>query len=355
MAKAVGVDPQQKFSGSGAIRSGHEIDVARLERYLTDRMEGFFGPLQVEQFHGGQSCPTYKLITPNHTYVLRRKPPGKLLPSAHAVDREYRAITALWDTPVPVPRTWLLCEDEEVAGTVFYVMDFLQGRIIWDPLIPGCSNDERAAIYDAKNATLAALHSVNFEAVGLGDFGKQGNYVARQVSRWSKQYIASETETIEEMNCLIEWLPENIPEEDPVAIVHGDYRLDNMVLHPTESRVLGVLDWELCTLGNPLPDFAYHCMLWETNPDLREDRTCHRLGIPTQAEYIASYCDRMGRDEIAHWDFYMAYNIFRSAAILQGIVGRVRDGTASNVHAAERAAQVRPIAQTAWQMVQDIR
>ncbi|SLN33028.1 phosphotransferase [Oceanibacterium hippocampi] len=347
-------DAQQEFSGTMAVRDQHAFDEKALEAYLAKRLPGFEGPLTVQQFKGGQSNPSYKLVTPKRAYVLRRKPPGELLPSAHAVDREYRVISALADTDVPVPKAHLLWEDSDVIGTAFYVMDFVAGRILWDPQLPGIDPAERAAIFDAENAVMAALHQVDYQAVGLGDFGKTGNYLARQINRWSKQYKASETETIEAMDNLIAWLPENIPPGDETTLVHGDYRLDNMVLHPTEPKVLAVLDWELSTLGHPLADFTYHCMIWRLGPDVFRGLggvDVKALGIPTEAEYVAAYCRRTGRERIEHFDFYMAYNMFRLAGILQGIMGRVVAGTAASAQALESGRRARPLAELAWQEV----
>jgi len=343
---------QDTFSGTKEVAESHRFDENRLREYMEDHVEGFSGPLEVRQFKGGQSNPTYQLITPSHKYVLRRKPPGKLLKSAHAVDREYRVITALGTTGFPVPKTYALCEDESVTGTMFYIMDCVDGRILWEPTLPELEPDERGAIYDAMNETLARLHQVDYEAIGLADFGKPGNYFARQIGRWSKQYKLSETGSIEEMDRLMEWLPENIPPGDETTIVHGDYRLDNMVMHATEPRVIAVLDWELCTLGHPLADFSYHLAPWRL-PEFAfngfADRDMAGTGIPTQDEYTAAYCKRTGRDGIGNLDFYMAYNVFRLAAILQGIAGRVRDGTASSQHAAATAAAVQPLAQMSWE------
>jgi aminoglycoside phosphotransferase (APT) family kinase protein len=292
-------------------------------------------------------------------FVLRRKPPGKLLPSAHAVEREYRVIKALHPTGFPVARPHLLCEDESVIGTAFYVMDFVEGRVLWDQSLPGMSKAERGAIWDELNRVIAQLHSLDYRAIGLESFGKPGNYIARQVARWSTQYRASETERIEAMDQLIDWLPHNIPPETDTTVVHGDFRLDNAIYHPIEPRILAVLDWELSTLGDPLADFAYHCMSWHIPPgqfrgiaglDLAD------LGIPSERGYVARYCQRTGRQEIdaAHWDFYMAYNLFRIAAILQGIRKRVVDGTAASAHAQDAGARARPMAELGWQLVEKI-
>lgn len=359
MAEAAEDDRQEKFSGTKDVAEAYRFDVAKLETYLADRIEGFAKPLDVRQFKGGQSNPTYQLITPNRKYVLRRKPPGKLLPSAHAVDREYRAIAALYPTGFPVAKPYLLCEDDSVIGTMFYVMDCVEGRIYWGPLLPDCAPEERSAIYKAMNETLARLHMLDYEKLGLGDFGKPGAYIARQISRWTKQYQLSETDKIWEMDKLIEWLPAHVPPQDRNSIVHGDYRLDNMILHPTEPKVLAVLDWELCTIGDPMADFTYHLMQWQMPPGGTSGGTAtllgadlEALGIPTMDEYVAMYCRNTGRDNIPDLDYYTAYNFFRIAAILQGIVGRVRDGTAANVNAATHADAVRPLAQRAWHFAQ---
>lgn len=350
---------EQDFTGTMPVSERHRFDEDALEKYLRESIPGFAGPLSVEQFKGGQSNPTYRLTTPTHNYVLRRKPPGKLLPSAHAVDREFRVIAALADTDVPVARAWCLCEDESVIGTAFYVMDCVQGRVLWEPTLPGMQAAERAAIYDDMNRVIAALHTVDYAAVGLEDFGKPGNYFERQIARWSKQYRASETETIDAMERLIEWLPANIPPGEETSIVHGDYRLDNIIYAPDAPRIAAVLDWELSTLGHPLADFAYHCMTWHVpagvfrglgGADLAES------GIPAEADYVETYCRRTGRDPIDpdHWDFYLAYNMFRLAAILQGIMGRVVDGTAASRQAEEMGRAARPLAELSWAQVQKI-
>ena len=345
------------IEGTAEVRDVHRFDVGTLERYLRERIEGFRGPLTVRQFRGGQSNPTYYLEAGGREYVLRRKPPGKLLPSAHAVDREYRVMTALRDSDVPVPRTWCLCADESVIGTPFFVMDYVDGRIFWDPSLPGMNGPGRAAIFAEMNRVIAALHKIDLQALGLADYGKTGDYLARQIARWTKQYRASETEKIEAMERLIEWLPENIPADNETTIVHGDYRLDNLIFHPTDSRIAAVLDWELSTLGHPLADFAYHCMSWHVpgggpfggmgGLDLEG------LGIPSEAEHLAAYCRRVGRGPIDpdHWDFYIAYNMFRAAGIAQGIMGRVVDGTAASEHAAEVGRWARRMAELGWQQV----
>jgi aminoglycoside phosphotransferase (APT) family kinase protein len=346
---------QEKFSGTQPVREAHKFDVARLEAYLRENVEGFSGTLEVAQFKGGQSNPTYRLSAGGTSYVLRRKPPGNLLPSAHAVDREYKVITALAKAGIPVPRTYCLCTDDSVVGTWFYVMECVEGRIFWEPQLPGMEAAERAAIYDAMNDVIARIHSADYEALGLGDFGKPGNYFERQITRWSKQYKASETETIEAMDKLIAWLPDHIPPGDDTSVVHGDYRLDNMVFHPTEPRVLAVLDWELSTLGNPLGDFSYHLMPWRLSPDVFRGFAgvdLAGLGIPSEDDYVAAYCRRTGRDGIPDLDFYMAYNMFRLAGIAQGIMGRVRDGTAASKHAIETGKLARPIAEAGWAQVE---
>jgi aminoglycoside phosphotransferase (APT) family kinase protein len=346
--------------GTTAVSERHRFDVGALTAWMRDHVEDFAGPLTVEQFKGGQSNPTFKLITPARAYVMRAKPGpvAKLLPSAHAVEREYRVLAALASTDVPVARVHGLCEDESVIGRAFYVMECVEGRVLWDQSLPGVSNAERGAIYDEMNRVIAALHKVDVQAVGLSAFGKPGNYFARQISRWSKQYQLSETETITEMDRLIEWLPQHIPPGDETTIVHGDYRLDNMIFDRERPRVLAVLDWELSTLGHPLADFSYHCMSWHIPPvqfrglgglDL------DALGIPGEQEYIRRYCARTGRAAIEHWDFYLAYNCFRLAGILQGIVKRALDGTASSPQALEQGKRVRPLAEMAWAFAQKVR
>jgi len=353
----MGSSNRDTFAGTMPVSERNRFDLAKLEAYLREHIDGFAGALEVEQFKGGQSNPTFRLSAGGKRYVLRRKPPGKLLPSAHAVDREYRVMTALRDSDVPVPRTWCLCADESVIGTPFFVMDYVDGRIFWDPSLPGMNGPGRAAIFAEMNRVIAALHKIDLQALGLADYGKTGDYLARQIARWTKQYRASETEKIEAMERLIEWLPENIPADDETTIVHGDYRLDNLIFHPTDSRIAAVLDWELSTLGHPLADFAYHCMSWHvpgggpfggmSGLDLEA------LGIPFEAEHLAAYCRRVGRGPIDpdHWDFYIAYNMFRAAGIAQGIMGRVVDGTAASEHAAEVGRWARRMAELGWQQV----
>ncbi len=346
---------QDRFVGTMPVQERHRFDEGALEAWLKRNVADYSGPMEVQQFKGGQSNPTFKLITPNRKYVLRRKPPGKLLPSAHAVDREYRVIKALGETDVPVAKAYGLCEDDSVIGTAFYVMDCVEGRIFWDQRLPELNRDERGQIFDAMNRTIAALHKVDYTAVGLGDFGKPGDYFARQIARWSKQYKASETEHIPAMEKLIEWLPQNIPPGDEVSIVHGDFRMDNMIFHPTEPRVVAVLDWELSTLGHPLGDFCYHLMSWRLAPEVFRGLAgidFAAQGIPDEAEYCRLYCQRTGRDGIPHLEFYMAYNMFRIAGILQGIMGRVKDGTAASQHAIESGKRAKPIAEIAWAVVE---
>jgi len=336
----------------------HDLPLDRLEAWLREHVEGFAGPVAAERFSGGQSNPSYRLDAGSGTYVLRRKPPGPLLPSAHAVDREFRVMRALTETPVPVPRVHALCEDDAVVGSAFYVMEYLDGRIFWDQRLPEIASPaERGAMFDSMNAVIAALHNVDYGAVGLGDFGRPGNYMGRQIARWSRQYQASETESIPAMNRLIDWLPEHLPPESPPAIVHGDYRMDNLVFHRTEPRVIGVLDWELSTIGDPLADFAYHVMTWRVTPELFRGLSgvdFAGLGIPEEPEYVAAYCRRTGRDGVAAWDFYIVYSLFRIAAIVQGIAKRAIDGTAASTEAAEIGRTARPLAEQAWKLAQSL-
>ena len=349
----------EEFVGTMPVQEKHRFDSAALERYMRENVNGFSGSLSIEQFKGGQSNPTYRLSAGGKRYVLRRKPPGKLLPSAHAVDREYRVISALYNAGIPVAKTYALCEDENILGTAFYIMDCVEGRVLWDQALPGMQPNERKAIWDEMNRVIAALHQVDYEKIGLADFGKPGNYLARQIGRWTKQYKASETEKIEAMDNLIAWLPENIPPSEETSIVHGDYRMDNVIFHATEPRIAAILDWELSTLGHPLADFSYHCMSWRLSPG--EFRCIagydwKALGIPTEEEYVAAYFKRTGREPIdpRQWDFYMAYNMFRLAGILQGIMGRVVDGTAASQHAIESGKRARPMAEAGWRQVEKI-
>ena len=358
----------EQFIGTRPVAASHAFDVAALEAFLSEKLPGFAGPLHVEQFKGGQSNPTYKLLTPACSYVMRTKPgpAAKLLPSAHAVDREFKVMRALSGTDVPVAQMHVLCEDERVIGRAFYVMEFMDGRVLWDQSLPGMSQRERAAIYDEMNRVIAALHQADVQAVGLADFGKPGNYFERQIGRWSKQYQASETEPIEDMNRLIEWLPKNLPDSaldnSQVSVVHGDFRLDNVVFHSTEPRVIAVLDWELSTLGHPLADFSYHCMAWHIPPGTFRGigGLDHAgLGIPTEQEYVRRYCERTRRHDpkalAEDWSFYLAYNLFRLASITQGIAKRVVDGTASSAQARATGASTRPLAEMAWKFAQQAR
>lgn len=339
----------------GPVTERHRFDERALERHLEQNLPGFRGPLEVRQFAGGQSNPTFFLRAGDLRLVLRKKPPGQLLPSAHAVDREFRVIRALGGTDFPVPRAHLLCEDPAVIGQIFYVMDWVPGRIFRDPLLPGMAPDERAAIYDAMNATLAALHRIDPQAIGLGGFGKPGNYFERQIARWIKQYEASKTEEIESFDRLIEWLPESIPPGDETRIAHGDFRLENMIFHPEEPRVLAVLDWELSTLGHPLADLGYNVMGYFTPPGQPQrlaDVDLEATGIPSVDEYVAAYCRRTGRAGIENLPFYVVFALFRSAAIAQGIAMRAKIGTASAENAALVGKLARNIADRAWQLAQ---
>ena len=353
------------FVGTRPVSEKHAFDMDALSQWLSANLEGFKGPLTVEMFKGGQSNPTYKLITPAQSYVMRAKPGpvAKLLPSAHAIEREFAVMTGLAGTDVPVPRMHCLCTDESVIGRAFYVMECMQGRVLWDQSLPGMDPAERRAIYTEMNRVISALHTVRFAERGLANYGKPGNYFERQIGRWSKQYVASITQPIAEMDQLMAWLPAHIPadarDEARVSIVHGDYRLDNMMFHPTEPRVIAVLDWELSTLGHPLADFSYHCMAWHIPPGAFRGiggLDFEALGIPTESEYIRLYCDRTGLttpDALkADWNFYMAYNLFRLAAILQGIAKRVEAGTASSAQAASSGAGARGLAEMAWKFAQ---
>jgi aminoglycoside phosphotransferase (APT) family kinase protein len=333
------------------------LPLARLEGWMRDHIDGFHGPLAAEQFEGGQSNPTYKLRSGAGSYVLRRKPLGQLLPSAHAVDREYRVMRALSGTDVPVPKVYALCEDDSVIGSAFYVMEFLDGRIFWDPRLPGLASDERRAMFQSMNTVIAALHSVDHAAVGLAEFGRPGDYMARQVARWSRQYQASETEQQPAMDRLIEWLPSHLPPEGEPRIVHGDYRIDNLIYHPTEPRAIGVLDWELSTIGDPLADFAYHAMAWRVTPELFRGLAgvdLAGLGIPSEDEYVAAYRSRTGRGRIADWEFYIVYSLFRLAAIMQGIAKRAIDGTAASREAVELGRLARPVGEQAWTLARSL-
>jgi aminoglycoside phosphotransferase (APT) family kinase protein len=339
------------FTGTKPVADALAFDEAALDLWMREHADGYAGPLSVNQFRGGQSNPTYKLDTPERSYVLRRKPPGVLLPSAHAVDREFRVMKALGESGFAAPKMIGLCENPDVIGTAFYVMEFVEGRIFWDPLLPDLSNAERAAIYDASNATLAQLHSTDFAAAGLGDYGKPGNYFERQIGRWTKQYRAAETQTVAAMDRLIDWLPQAAPAQERTSVVHGDYRLDNMIFHPTEPRVIAVLDWELSTLGDPLADFTYQLMGWVMPQEVRNGFLgvdIDALGIPSVEAYTEAYCERTGRNGIENLDFYFAYNIFRLTGIVQGVYARALQGNASNAKAMEMGAAIAPLAEHAW-------
>ncbi len=349
-------------AGAQDPRGGHPrpdlgFDPAQLGPWLRQHVEGFSAPFKISPFVGGQSNPTYLIESPAGRYVLRRKPGGKLLPSAHAVDREYRVIAALAGTQVPVARARALCVDETVIGTAFYVMDYVEGRIFWEDALPEVPAKERRAIYNELNRVLAALHAVDFRAVALSDYGKPDRYVERQVARWTKQYRASETESIDAMERLIDWLPRHVPPEEEPCIVHGDYRLDNVIFHPQEPRILAVLDWELSTLGNPLVDFAYLCSRWHapaTQFRSLGGLDLDALNIPTEREFVADYCRRRGRAPVdpKTWAYYLAFNMFRMAGILQGVLARALQGNASSATAFETGRRARPLAEQAWRLVQ---
>ena len=353
-------DQFQHFAGTKPVSSQHEFDVGALGAWLTEHLGGEFKQIAVEQFKGGQSNPTFKLITPAKNFVMRTKPgpADKLLASAHAIEREYQVMRALRHTSIPVPETYALCADESVIGRAFFIMQMVEGRVMWDPQLPAMQPAERSAIFDEMNRVIADLHAVDYDAIGLSSFGKPGNYFARQIGRWTKQYRASETEPIEAMDRLIEWLPTQIPASDESSIVHGDYRLDNLIFHPSEPRILAILDWELSTLGHPLADFAYHAMTWHVPPASFRGLAgvdLSALGIPTLEAYIARYCERTGRaDGIANFDYYLAYNMFRMAGILQGIMKRVVDGTAASPQATLMGKAARPLAELGWQVAQKV-
>ena len=344
-------------AGKDTVVSGNAPDLARLGSWMAANVPGYRGPMTAHALEGGQSNPTFRLDTVSAQYVLRRKPMGHLLQSAHSVDREFRVLKALGGTDVPVPRVYALCEDDAVIGSAFYVMEFVPGRVFFDPRLPGLSPAERAAIFDSMNDTIARLHRVDPAAVGLADFGRSANYLQRQMARWSKQYRLSETMPIPAMDHLMDWLPPRLPESGESRIVHGDLRLDNMLIHPTEPRVVAVLDWELSTLGDPLSDFGNNVLAWYLEPDLfrgllGEDLAA--LGVPAKEDYVAAYLRRTGREAGGAWGVYIVFNLFRLAAIIQGIAKRSLDGTASSAAAAELGAKARPIAERGWEIARSL-
>lgn len=353
------------FVGTKPVSDTHAFDVSALEVWMSTQVPGFAGPITVEMFKGGQSNPTYKLVTPGRSYVMRSKPGpvAKLLPSAHAIEREFKVMQGLAGTDVPVPHMYALCEDESIIGRAFYIMEFKAGRVLWEQSLPGMTPQQRGAIYDEMNRVMAALHTVDVTRQGLADYGKPGNYFERQIGRWSKQYVASVTQPIDEMDKLMAWLPMNMPasakDDSKVSIVHGDYRMDNLMFAADAPQVVAVLDWELSTLGHPLADFSYHCMAWHIPASLGRGiggLDIAALGIPSEAEYMRRYCERTGlatpQQLQADWNFYLAYNMFRIAAILQGIAKRVEAGTASSAQAKAAGDTARPMAQLAWSYAQ---
>ena len=359
------MEQMDNYVGTKPVAPEHQIDLDKLSVWMGANVPGFEGPLSMEMFKGGQSNPTYKLITPKAQYVMRSKPGpvAKLLPSAHAIEREFAVMSGLAGTNVPVPRMYGLCDDESYIGRAFYIMEFKDGRVLWEQTLPGMTNAQRGEIYDQMNLTIANLHKVDYKAQGLGEYGRPGNYFERQISRWSKQYTASITTPIAEMDKLIAWLPEHMPasakRDDLTSIVHGDFRLDNMMFASNENKVIAVLDWELSTLGHPIADFSYHCMSWRTPHELSRGIggvDLASLGIPDEQTYIRKYCERTGFFEAEElfkdWDYYIAFNMFRIAAILQGIAKRVEAGTASNENARKSAARARPMAELAWKFAQ---
>ena len=349
----------EHFAGTMPVSSRQQFSLDALTVWMSSHVAGFCGPLTIEQFKGGQSNPTFKLITPAQTYVMRSKPgpAAKLLASAHAIEREFKVMAALKKADMPVANMLALCEDESVIGRAFFIMEFVDGRVLWDPALPGMTPTGRAAIFDEMNRVIALLHQVDYAAIGLADYGKAGNYFERQIGRWTKQYRASETEKIEAMDKLIEWLPQHIPSGEETSIVHGDYRMDNLIFHPTEPKVLAILDWELSTLGHPLADFAYHCMAWHVAPNTFRGLAgldLAALGIPDFKSYVASYCRRTGRPGIENFEYYLAYNLFRMAGILQGIMKRVADGTAASAQAVAMGKAARPLAELGWHVAQSV-
>ena len=345
-------------SNLAPVREAHAFDEANLARYMQQNAEGFKAPLAILQFEGGQSNPTFHLTDgAGRMYVLRKKPPGKLLPSAHQVDREYRVIKALSDhTDVPVPKPYALCQDDSIIGTAFYLMEFLPGRVIADPKMPGISPADRGRIFDSMNDVLARIHNVDYRAVGLGDYGREGQYIARQIARWSSQYDLSRTDDVQSMEMLKKWLPANILPGDETRINHGDYRLGNTIVHPTEPRIIAVLDWELSTLGHPLADLGYNCMMYHFGEGFGASggyagMDLKAFGIPNEKEYLAAYARRTKRDEIADWEFFLAFSLFRLAAIVQGVYKRGLDGNASSETAKQYGDRARVLADLAWSLV----
>jgi aminoglycoside phosphotransferase (APT) family kinase protein len=338
------------------MREGHRLSVELVESSLRARICGFQGPLTIRQFAGGQSNPTYLLSTPGADYVLRKKPSGSLLPGAHLIEREFRVMSALSEVGIPVPKMYFLCEDLSITGTAFYVMEHVKGRVMRDATVSGAQPAARAAIYDSMNAAAAALHSVDWQRAGLSDFGKHNSYIARQIGVWTRQYQASQTHPIPAMDRLIAWLPDNIPTEDETRVTHGDYRLENLILHPQENRVIAILDWELSTLGHPLCDMAHNCMVYHVPPSMPGIRgiaglDLDTLGIPSERAYMEAYCRRTGRESISSWDFYLAFSMFRSAAILQGVYARALQKNASNADALTVGKAAAPLAEIAWSQV----
>jgi aminoglycoside phosphotransferase (APT) family kinase protein len=344
----------EEFMGTKPVAERQKVDLGALSDYMHKHVAGFSGDLQIQQFKGGQSNPTFMLTAGSQRYVLRTKPApaAKLLPSAHAIEREFRVMDALSKAGFPAAHQYALCEDEDVIGRAFYIMEFMDGRVLWDQSMPDMSNAERAAHYDEMNRVIAQLHTIDYKAIGLETYGKPGNYFGRQIDRWTRQYKASETEHIPAMEHLIEWLPQHIPAGEQTTIVHGDYRLDNMIFHPTEPRILAVLDWELSTLGHPLADFSYHCMSWHIVPGLFRGIAgldLKSLGIPTEEDYLAKYSERTGiAIHKEDFRFYLAYNMFRMAGILQGIMKRYQDGTAASEQALKNGQAARPMAEMGW-------
>ncbi len=347
------MDQQKEFSGTMPVRDAYQFDNAALQRYMEKHVEDFSGTLAVEEFKGGQSNPTYLLNAGGMKYVLRRKPPGTLLKSAHAVDREYRVITALAKTDVPVAKTYCLCTDDSIIGTWFYVMEYVEGRIFWN--LESVPMEDRPVLFDSMNDAIAKLHMVDYKKLGLEDYGKQGNYFSRQISRWSKQYEASKDKDYPMMNNLIAWLNANIPDNDDVSIVHGDFRANNVIFHPSEPRVIAILDWELSTLGHPLSDFANLCMIWNVPEERLEGLLgvdCGSVNMPEEKEYLEAYCRRIGRDSVENWNYYLAFNVFRLAAIIYGILGRVRSGTAASQQAVAVGEYAGPLVERGWELTQ---